>query len=113
MAEQEGCQQCLWLVGEDHEITEVGAMNIFILMKNASGTGTELVTPPLDSGCILPGVTRRSILEMAREWGEFEVSERKITMGEVGLSYYKDHVQQCPFPSLLTSFLFNCVSKKI
>jgi len=83
MAEQEGCQQCLWLVGDDHEITEVGAMNIFILMKNASGTGTELVTPPLDSGCILPGVTRRSILEMAREWGEFEVSERKITMGEV------------------------------
>ena len=83
MAEQEGCQQCLWLVGDDHEITEVGAMNIFILMKNESGSGTELVTPPLDSGCILPGVTRRSILEMSREWGEFDVSERKITMGEV------------------------------
>ena len=35
MAEAEGCQQCLWLIGDDHEITEVGAMNIFILMKNA------------------------------------------------------------------------------
>jgi len=82
MAEQEGCQQCLWLVGDDHEITEVGAMNIFILMKNGKG-GMELVTPPLDSGCILPGVTRRSILELSKEWNEFEVSERKITMGEL------------------------------
>jgi len=82
MAEQEGCQQCLWLVGDDHEITEVGAMNIFILMKDGKG-GMELVTPPLDSGCILPGVTRRSILELAKEWNEFKVSERKITMGEL------------------------------
>jgi len=82
MAEAEGCQQCLWLIGDDHEITEVGAMNIFILMKNDSG-GMELVTPPLESGCILPGVTRRSIIEMAKEWNEFTVSERKITMGEV------------------------------
>lgn len=83
MAESEGCHQCLWLVGEDHEITEVGAMNIFILMQKPDSTDLELVTPPLHSGCILPGVTRRSILELTREWAEFEVSERKITMGEV------------------------------
>jgi len=83
MAESEGCHQCLWLVGEDHEITEVGAMNIFVLMQKPNSSDLELVTPPLSSGTILPGVTRRSILELTREWAEFEVNERKITMGEV------------------------------
>lgn len=42
----------------------------------------ELVTPPLD-GLILPGVTRDSLLYLARQWGEFEVNERDITMGEL------------------------------
>lgn len=42
----------------------------------------ELVTPPLD-GLILPGVTRFSLLELAREWKEFRVSERPVTMSEV------------------------------
>ena len=42
----------------------------------------ELVTPPLD-GLILPGVTRASILQLARGWGEFAVSERSIPMSEV------------------------------
>jgi len=82
LAESKGCHQCLWLFGEDHEITEVGAMNLFILMKNEEGE-TELVTPPLSSGVILPGVTRRSIIEMCSTWDNLKVSERKITMGEV------------------------------
>jgi branched-chain amino acid aminotransferase len=43
----------------------------------------ELVTAPLTRGDILPGVTRASILELARSWGEFDVSERYITMGEL------------------------------
>ena len=40
------------------------------------------MTPPLD-GTILPGVTRQSILELARKWGEFKVSERPFTMPQV------------------------------
>ena len=83
IAEKAGCHQCLWLLGEDHEITEVGAMNIFVVMRSEDGGELELVTPPLDSGCILPGITRQSILELAREWGEFNVVERRITMKEV------------------------------
>lgn len=43
----------------------------------------ELVTAPLTRGDILPGVTRASILELARSWGEFDVSERYITMLEI------------------------------
>ena len=42
----------------------------------------ELVTPPLD-GTILPGVTRDCVLTLARGWGEFEVSERQLSIGEV------------------------------
>jgi len=41
-----------------------------------------LATPPLN-GLILPGITRRSILEMAKEWDEFLVEERIFTMGEL------------------------------
>nr|CAG4645495.1 EOG090X051P [Lynceus sp. MCZ IZ 141354] len=80
-AEAKGCQQVLWLFGDDHQLTEVGTMNIFIFLINEKGK-KELVTPPLN-GVILPGVTRLSLLEMSRQWNEFEVSERKITMKEV------------------------------
>ncbi|KAJ2158910.1 branched-chain-amino-acid transaminase bat2 [Coemansia sp. RSA 552] len=80
-AEEKGYQQVLWTIGEDHELMEVGTMNMFVLLADASGA-LELVTPPLD-GTILPGVTRASILELARGWNRFKVSERKITMKEV------------------------------
>lgn len=82
IAEQHGCHQCLWLFGPDHEITEVGAMNLFILLQDKNGN-KELVTPPLSSGTILPGVTRRSVIELASTWPQLTVSERRITMGEV------------------------------
>ena len=35
------------------------------------------------SGLILPGVTRRSVIELAREFDEFEVNERKITIKDI------------------------------
>ena len=43
----------------------------------------ELITPPLSSGLILPGVTRDSLLELAREWNEFKVTEKALTMPEI------------------------------
>jgi branched-chain amino acid aminotransferase len=64
-------------------------MNIFFLLKDPATGGMELVTPPLTRGDILPGVTRDSVLGIAREWsassshGPLKVSERFITMGEV------------------------------
>ncbi|XP_032445354.1 branched-chain-amino-acid aminotransferase, cytosolic [Xiphophorus hellerii] len=75
------CQQVLWLYGEDHQITEGGTMNIFLHWINEDGD-EELATPPLD-GIILPGVTRQSILDLARKWDEFKVSERYLTMGQL------------------------------
>ena len=87
MAENKGCHLCLWLLGQDDEITEVGAMNIFVLMKKENSSDLELVTPPLESGVILPGITRKSVLELTKEWNEFEVNERKLTMGEVSYKH--------------------------
>lgn len=84
-----GYSQVLWLYGDKHEITEVGAMNIFfVLKKNATeDSPLELVTAPLTRGDVLPGeavflfcsvlscphsllsasgVTRDSIMELCR-----------------------------------------------
>ena len=40
-AESLGCQQCLWLFGPNEEITEVGTMNIFVLMRKESAGQSE------------------------------------------------------------------------
>ena len=54
---------------------EVGAMNIFFKIKG------ELVTPPL-AGSILPGITRDSIIKLAKDMG-IPVSERRIAIDEL------------------------------
>ncbi|XP_006107054.1 branched-chain-amino-acid aminotransferase, mitochondrial, partial [Myotis lucifugus] len=80
-AKKKGCEQVLWLYGPDHQLTEVGTMNIFVYWTHEDGV-LELVTPPLE-GVILPGVVRQSLLDLAHSWGEFRVVERKITMKEL------------------------------
>ncbi len=67
---------------DDALLSESGAMNFFVLMEKPSGGGMELVTPPLD-GTILPGVTRDSILQLTKQWGEFAVSERPLSIREI------------------------------
>ena len=64
------------------QVSEVGAMNIFILMRSESGE-LELVTPPLTDGTILPGVTRQSVLELARRVEGLQVRERRITLPDL------------------------------
>ena len=84
-AASRGFHQNLWLFGEEEYITEVGTMNLFAAIKNKETGQPELLTAPLD-GTILEGVTRDSILELARERLEpkgWNVSERKFTMKEV------------------------------
>ncbi|XP_046835952.1 branched-chain-amino-acid aminotransferase, cytosolic [Vespa crabro] len=78
---KKGYQQVLWLYGEHNEITEVGAMNIFMVYINDDGE-KELVTPPLN-GLILPGVIRNSILALSQEWNQYKATERKISMKEI------------------------------
>ena len=58
-------------------------MNVFFLIRQEGESGElELVTPPLD-GLVLPGVTRDSVLKLAREFGDMKVSERHLSFDEV------------------------------
>lgn len=109
-AVKRGCQQVLWLYGPDEQITEVGTMNLFIYWTNKNGE-KELVTAPLKDGLILPGVTRQSLLDLARTWGEFTVTERTMGMKELLSALHSGRVLEvfgagtacvvCPVKSLL------------
>ena len=84
-AKAKGFDQVLWLLGKDCNVTEAGASNFFVIWRTAGEGKLQLVTAPLDDKIILDGVTRRSVLELARErlGGKLEVVERNYTMSEV------------------------------
>ncbi len=75
-AKARGFDQVLWLdAAERRWLEEIGTMNVFVRL------GEALVTPPLD-GTILAGVTRDSLLTLARERG-VPVEERPVALDEV------------------------------
>jgi len=75
-AYENGCAQVLFLDGETgSHIDELGGMNVFFV----HGTDT-LVTPRL-TGTILEGVTRDSIIQLAKDRG-LAVEERDVTLDE-------------------------------
>lgn len=75
-AHRQDYSQVLWLDGvEQKYIEEVGAMNVFFVLDG------EVVTPELH-GSILPGITRKSALQLLKDWG-LKVSERRITIQEL------------------------------
>lgn len=75
-AHKQGYSQVLWLDGRENKyVEEVGSMNIFFVI------GGELITPELH-GSILPGITRASIIDLARDMG-IKVTERKISIDEI------------------------------
>ena len=61
-----------------------GASNFFVVWRTGAGK-VQLVTAPLDDKIILDGVTRRSVLQLARErlGSDLEIVERNFTMSEV------------------------------
>ena len=76
-AESMGYAQVLWLDGIERKyIDEVGAMNVFFVIDG------EVITPSLDEGNILPGVTRASAIELLKSWG-IPVTERRLAIDEV------------------------------
>ena len=75
-AEKLGYSQVLWLDGVDRKyIEEVGAMNVMFKIDG------KVVTPAL-LGSILPGVTRKSIIELLKDKG-YEVEERRLSVDEL------------------------------
>ncbi|PLB47800.1 branched-chain amino acid aminotransferase II [Aspergillus steynii IBT 23096] len=65
-AKSKGFDQVLWLFGPEGYVTEAGSSNLFVIWRNSEGK-LELVTAPLTEHTILAGVTRQSILDLARE----------------------------------------------
>jgi len=75
-AHHKGYTQVLWLDGVERKyVEEVGSMNIAFVIDN------ELVTPSLN-GSTLAGITRDTVLQLARDWG-IRVAERQISIDEV------------------------------
>ena len=76
MAEQQGFAQVLWLDGVEHKyVEEGGGMNVVFKING------RIITPML-TGSILPGVTRRSCLQLFEDWG-MPVEERLISVDEL------------------------------
>lgn len=76
LAQEKGYHQLLWTDGVEHKfIEESGTMNVMFVIDG------KLVTPAL-SDSILAGITRDSVLTIARDWG-MEVEERRVSVEEV------------------------------
>ena len=76
VAQKKGYTQVLWLDGvEQKYVEEVGAMNMMFVIDG------KIVTPMLN-GSILPGITRDSVIKLARSLG-YEMEERRIAIDEV------------------------------
>ncbi|MCZ2824140.1 MULTISPECIES: branched-chain amino acid aminotransferase [unclassified Modestobacter] len=74
-----GCDQVVWLDAvEKRYVEEMGGMNLFFVL--GAGADAELVTPEL-TGTLLPGITRESLITVARELGH-PVTERKFSVDE-------------------------------
>jgi len=76
LAQDEGYDQLIWTDGKEHKyIEESGTMNIMFIIDG------KLITPELGD-TILPGITRDSVITLAKDWG-IEVEERKVEVAEV------------------------------
>lgn len=77
LGQDAGYRQLVWTDAKEHKyIEESGTMNIFFYMDG------KLITPGLDSGTILSGITRDSVITIAKSWG-VPVEERKISVDEI------------------------------
>ena len=78
-AQEKGCDQVVWLDAIKREyVEEMGGMNLFFVNKEK---GKTIVSTPELTGTLLPGITRLSVLELARDLG-FEAVERKLSVGQ-------------------------------
>ena len=73
----QGFHQLVWTDSKEHKyIEESGTMNIIFQI------GGKLITPSEDADTILRGITKRSVLEVAKKWG-VEIEERKVSVEEI------------------------------
>lgn len=76
LAQEKGYHQLLWTDGMEHKyIEESGTMNVMFMIDG------KLITPAL-SDSILAGITRDSVITIARDWG-LDIEERKVSVEEL------------------------------
>ncbi len=76
-AKQKGYDQVLWMDAQEHQfVQECGTMNVFFIIGNTA------ITPDLDQGTILDGVTRQSTITLLKEMG-FTVEERHLSIHDI------------------------------
>jgi branched-chain amino acid aminotransferase len=76
-AVEEGFDQLIWTDAKAHEyIEEMGAANAMFVLDG------KLITPSLTQHTILDGVTRDTVITLAREFG-YEVEERRVSVAEI------------------------------
>lgn len=77
LAAEEGFRQLIWTDAKTHEfIEESGTMNVVFVINDT------VITPDESKDTILKGITKRSVLEIAKDWG-YKVEERPVTVKEV------------------------------
>lgn len=82
-AKRNGYDQVLWMDAFEHKyVQECGTMNVFFII------GNKAITPGLEEGTILAGVTRDSAIQLLKELG-LEVEERKLSIDEIVEAYKK------------------------
>jgi len=87
-AKEKGCSQVLWLDALERKyIEEVGTMNVFFKING------EIITPSLEEGSILSGITRESIIQLLKSW-DIKVTERKISIDELYEAHTKGKLQE-------------------
>ncbi len=88
VAKQQGYDQVLWTDAFEHKyVQEIGTMNVFFVI------GDKVLTPDLDAGTILEGVTRDSAIEVLREEG-YTVEETSIHIDDVVRAYQAGELKE-------------------
>ena len=87
-AKKKGYDQVLWTDAFEHKfVQEIGTMNVFFVM------GKNIITPDLESGTILAGVTRDSAITLLKEMG-YSIEERPLSIDEVIKAYEAGNLQE-------------------
>ena len=87
-AKKKGYDQVLWMDALEHKyVQECGTMNVFFIF------GKTAVTPDLNDGTILDGVTRQSVITLLKEMG-LTVEERSLSIDEIIAGYKSGELKE-------------------
>jgi branched-chain amino acid aminotransferase len=88
VAKTKGYDQVLWTDAFEHKyVQEIGTMNVFFVLKD------KVITPALDKGTILEGITRNSAITLMRDAG-LTVEEKEISIDDIVAAYKNEQLTE-------------------